>query len=92
MSDLEIKVETSKPGMDELRPALDAALKKQFPGGMMKSTWDGDVLNLSGPGAQGSIVFHGGHLVGRATLKPPASMMRGVIEDKVTKVLTEAAG
>lgn len=92
MSDLEIKVATSKPGMDELRSALDAALKKQFPGGMMKSSWDGDVLNLSGPGAQGTIVFNGGHLVGRATLKPPASMMRGVIEDKVKKVLTEAAG
>lgn len=92
MSDLEIKVATSKSGMDEVRPSLDAALKKQFPGGMMKTSWDGEVLNLSGPGAQGTVVFNGGHLVGRATLKPPASMMRGVIEEKVSKALTEAAG
>lgn len=89
---MEIKVATSKAGMDEARPALDAALKKQFPGGMMKTTWDGDVLNLSGPGAQGTIVHEEGHLVGRATLKPPASMMRTVIEEKVSKALNEAAG
>ncbi|MDA8017391.1 MAG: polyhydroxyalkanoic acid system family protein [Thermoanaerobaculia bacterium] len=83
---------TSKPGMDVIRPDLDAALKKQFPGGMMKTSWDGDVLNLSGPGAQGTVVLEGGHLLGQATLKPPASMMRAVIEEKVTKALTEAAG
>ena len=92
MSEVEIKVATEKAGMDEIRPDLDAALKKQFPGGMMKTTWDGDVLMLSGPGAQGTVVFNSGHLVGQATLKPPASMMRAVIEEKVGKALTEAAG
>lgn len=92
MSDLEIKVATPKSGMDEVRPALDAALKKQFPGGMMKTRWDGDVLHLSGPGAQGTVVHEAGHLVGRAALKPPASMMRAVIEEKVSKALNEAAG
>lgn len=91
MSDLEIKISTAKSGMEELRPALDAALKRQFPGGMMKTSWDGDVLKLTGPGALGTVEFDDGHLVGRATLKPPASMMRTVIEEKVSKALIEAA-
>lgn len=92
MSELEITIPTSKSGMDEIRPSLDTALKKQFPGGMMKTAWEGDVLNLSGPGAQGTVVFDAGQLVGQATLKPPASMMRPVIEQKITAALTEAAG
>lgn len=92
MSELEITISTPKSGMEEIRPALDVALKKQFPGGMMRTSWDGEVLNLSGPGAQGTVVFDSGRLVGQATLKPPASMMRPVIEEKITAALTEAAG
>ena len=86
-----IEFNTSKPSMEEIRPSLDAALHKQFPGGMLKRTWDGDVLKLTGPGAEGSIVLDGGKLVGRASLKPPASMMRGAIEEKISAAMKEAA-
>lgn len=92
MSDVKIEFGTSKTSMSEIRPTLDSALKKQFPGGMLKRSWDGDVLVLSGPGATGSIVLEGDKLVGRAQLKPPASMMRAVIEEKVTAAMKEAAG
>ena len=92
MSELRIEIETAKPSMVEVRPALDAALQEQFPGGMLKRTWDGDVLRLSGPGAQGSVVFDGGKLVGQADLKPPASMMRPIIEQKISNALAKAAG
>lgn len=92
MSDLEIEQATSHRDMAELRPALDAALQKQFPGGMLNRSWQGDVLQLSGPGASGSIVLEAGRLVGRASLKPPASMMRGLIEQKITAAMKEAAG
>ena len=91
MSDLTIEFDTSKAGMAEIRPTLDAALKKQFPGGMLRRQWDGDVLTLSGPGASGSIIFEKGKLVGRAQLKPPASMMRPMIEEKITAAMQEAA-
>ncbi len=90
MSQITIEFDTTKSSMSEIRPILESALQKQFPGGMLKRKWDGDVLVLSGPGASGSITLENGKLVGRADLKPPASMMRPVIEEKVTAAMQEA--
>jgi len=87
MSELVIEVVTTRTSMAELRPGLDDALAKEFPGGLLQRRWNGDVLELSGPGAQGTIVFSEGRLVGRATLGPPASFMRAMIEQKVGAVL-----
>lgn len=91
VSDLRLERETAK-SLDELRPQLDAALAEQFPGGMLKRQWDGDVLRLSGPGANGTIVLEPGRLVGEAELAPPASLMRGTIEQKIAAALTKAVG
>ena len=91
MSDLTIEVETAKPSMEEIRPALDEGLKEAFPGGLLKWRWEGDVMHLSGPGAQATIVLEDGRLVGRAHLKPPASMMKPVIEQKISSVMKKAA-
>jgi hypothetical protein len=91
MSDLTIEVETSKASMDDVRPALDAGLKEEFPGGMLKWSWEGEVLHLSGPGAKGTIWIEEGRLVGRAHLGPPASLMRPVIEQKINRVMKKAA-
>jgi hypothetical protein len=87
MSDLFIEVVTVRASMAELRPILDAALQKEFPGGMLQRRWNGEVLELSGPGAQGTIVLEAGRIVGRATLRPPASLMRGMIEQKIGNVM-----
>jgi hypothetical protein len=92
MAELMIEVPTAKGTMEELRAALDAALAKEFPGGMLGRKWEGDVLRLSGPGASGSIELVEGKLVGRADLRPPASMMRGLIEQKVGSAMRVAAG
>lgn len=91
MSELNIEVETAKSSMEEIRPALDAGLKQEFPGGMLKWHWEGDVMHLSGPGAKATIAYEGGKLVGRASLKPPASMMKPVIEQKISSVMKKAA-
>lgn len=91
MSDLTIEMETSKSSMDEVRPSLDAALKEAFPGGMLKWHWEGDVMHLSGPGAKATIVLENGMLVGRAHLKPPASLMKPVIEQKISAVMKKVA-
>jgi hypothetical protein len=91
MSDLTIEVETAKASMEEIRPALDAHLKEAFPGGMLKWSWEGDVMHLSGPGAKATIALEDGRLVGRAHLKPPASMMRPIIEQKISQVMKKAA-
>lgn len=91
MSALTIEVPTAKSSMEELRVTLDAALKEEFPGGMLKWRWEGDVMQLSGPGAKGTILLEAGQLVGRAELGPPASMMRPIIEQKMSRVLQKAA-
>jgi hypothetical protein len=91
MSDLTIEVETAKPTMGDIRPVLDAGLKEAFPGGMLKWRWEGDVMHLTGPGADATIVLEDGRLVGRAHLKPPASLMKPVIEKKISTVMKKAA-
>lgn len=91
MSDLVIEIPTERR-MPELRRALDEALHLHFPGGLLARRWEEDVLHLSGPGAEGTIRLADGVLVGRAALRPPASMMRGLIEQKVSEALRQAAG
>jgi hypothetical protein len=90
MSALMIEVPTAKSS-EELRETLDAALKEEFPGGMLKWRWEGDVMELWGPGAKGTILLENGQLVGRAELKPPASLMRPVIQQKMTAVMKKVA-
>ncbi|MFL6290998.1 MAG: polyhydroxyalkanoic acid system family protein [Thermoanaerobaculia bacterium] len=90
MSDLTIEVPTAKMSMEELRAALDAGLKQEFPGGMLKWSWEGDVMHLTGPGARATIALEDGLLVGRAHLAPPASLMRPVIEKKISTVMKKA--
>jgi hypothetical protein len=90
--ELTIVIERVSLTIEELRPRLDEALQKEFPGGMLQRQWNGDVLELSGPGARGSIVLEAGQLVGRATLSPPASLMRSLIEQKVGAALRAVVG
>lgn len=92
MSQLTLEFPTSKTCMDDLRADLDAAIQSEFPGGMMKREWDGDVLRLKGPGAEGTVTFENGCLVGRATLGGPALLMKPVIQSKMTAVLKRIAG
>lgn len=91
MADLLIELEIDGESMAEVRPRLDAALTKNFPGGMLQRRWEGDVLHISGPGANGTIVFEGGKLVGRATLRPPASLMKSMIEEKIAGAMRDVA-
>ncbi|HEX5761052.1 MAG TPA: polyhydroxyalkanoic acid system family protein [Thermoanaerobaculia bacterium] len=91
MSTLRIVVDGVARPMAELRPALDARIKEEFPGGMLKWSWDGDVMHLSGPGAKGTIHLEGGRLVGQAELGAPATLMRPVIEQKITRAMQRAA-
>jgi hypothetical protein len=91
MAELVIEVPTAKSSMAELRARLDELLAQQFPGGMLQRRWEGDVLHVWGPGAKGTITFEGGRLVGRAELGPPASLMKGIIEQKISTALKVAA-
>ena len=90
--ELLIEVPTSASSIEELRNRLDTAFQGEFPGGMLQRRWNGEILELTGPGARGAITLEGTRLVGRATLNPPASLMRGLIEQKVGAALRQAAG
>jgi hypothetical protein len=91
MSEMRLEFATAK-SIEQVREALNTALQREFPGGLLQRRWEGDVLVLSGPGAKGSIVLEDGKLIGRAELAPPASLMRGMIEQKVGAALKDAAG
>ncbi len=90
MANLTIEVPTAK-SWEELRQTLDAALKEEFPGGMLKWAVEGDQIRLWGPGAKGTVLLEDGRLVGRAELGAPASMMKPVIEKKMKKVMEQVA-
>jgi len=92
MAELKMSFETRHGSMEEIKPLLDQALNEQFPGGMLQRKWNGDVLELSGPGAKGEIRYEGGQLVGFADLKPPASLMQGMIEEKISSAMKKALG
>lgn len=92
MSEIHLEFPTATTSMAEVRPLLDEALREEFPGGMMKSHWEDDVLHLNGPGAEGTVTHEGDKIVGRATLRPPATLMKPVIEKKMNQVLGKAAG
>ena len=66
--------------------------RSSFPAAWLQRRWDGDVLRLSGPGAQGTVTYEAGRLIGRADLRPPASLMRPIIEEKMASALRKVAG
>lgn len=92
MSEVVVLVPTLKNGMSEIRPALEAIFEREFPSGILEHTWDGETVRLSGPGAVGTIVYRDGQLIAQANLRPPASLLKPVIQQKMTEALREAAG
>ena len=90
MADLEFSAPTAATSLDELRPALDAALG-EISGGFLQEHWEGDVLRLSGSGLSGTVTLNGGHLVLRGTLRPPASFFRSMFEPQVVAALRKVA-
>ena len=92
MANLLIEAETGRSRLDEMRAEIDAMIAKHFSPSLLKCRWEGDVLRLSGPGARGTMVFDTGKLRVRATLKPPASLVRHVIEHKIRAAFADALG
>ncbi len=92
MKRLDIVLETGESEIGELRPILDAAITEHFDDGFLHHRWDGDVLCLSGPGAQGSIVHESGCLKLRAELRPPASWVHRTIRRRIEAALDDLAG
>lgn len=92
MARLRIEAETGRSSLEEMRGEIDAMIAKHFPAGLLEGRWDGDVLRLRGPGARGTMVFDTGRLRVEARLKPPASLLRTVIEQKIKAAFADALG
>ncbi len=92
MAHLRIEAETGKSSMEDLRADIDAMIAKHFPPGLLECRWDGEILRLTGPGADGTMAFATGLLRVEATLKPPASLVRHVIEHKIKAAFADALG
>lgn len=92
MAELLIEAETGKATLDDIRGDVDATLSRHLPTELLDIRWHGDVLHITGPGAQGTMVFDAGRLRVEATLKPPASLMRPVIEHKIKAAFVDAFG
>ena len=90
MSQLDIRVPLGNRSFEEIRPALDAALERDLPNGLVSAKWDGDRLVISGSGVNGAIFQQDGHLVAQAKLRLPASLMRPMFEQRVGEVLHDA--
>ncbi len=90
MAQLLIEQHTGAVSLDDVRGDIDTTLEKHLPGGLLAYRWDGDVLRITGPGADGTLEFDGGLLRLQASLRPPASMLRQAIEHKIRAAFAEA--
>lgn len=91
MEEVRVAIPTNRTEMSEIRPDLDEALANLLAPGWLESRWEGDILHLEGPGAEATVHLESGQLIGQARLGPPASLMRSVIEEKVTRLLRRVA-
>lgn len=91
MSSIDIRHDhTHSP--DEARSVIQAMLTKlsdRFP---LKTDWLGDALNFSGAGVKGLIELLPGQVHVAANLSFPASLMQGMIEGEIQRVLQEKLG
>ena len=90
MAELLVEAETGASSLEQIRGEIDATLQKHLPGNLLACRWEGDVLCISGPGAEGTMVFEDGRLKVRASLKPPASMLKPAIEHKIRAAFADA--
>ena len=91
MKTLDLELDTGAAKMSDLRPILDAAIEDHFGDGFLRHRWEGDVLQLSGPGARGSLSWEAGRLKLHAVLKPPASWAHRVIRRKLDAAFEDVA-
>jgi len=91
MKTLDLELETGGAEMSELRPILDRAIGDHFGGGFLRHRWEGDVLQLSGPGARGSLIWEAGRLKLRVELRPPASWAHRTIRRKLDAAFEDVA-
>ncbi len=89
VSDWRIEVPTEFQSMAEARSALEQAFIVSEVA--IEHSWVGEELHLRGPGAHGQVSWQAGALIGRATLRPPASFFAAVIQNEFEKVLRRAA-
>ena len=77
---------------DAARQAIDAMASKLTEKFQVRSSWAGDVLNLSGSGVDGAIKLVPGAVNVVAELGFPASLMTDTVKNEIKRVLKEKLG
>jgi FAD/FMN-containing dehydrogenase len=90
MARFEFTVPTTRP-VAQVKAALDAGLAARLPGGRIRRVWEGDVLRLTGMGADGTVTVEPGRIHALVELKPPLSFMKGKVEQGLRETAEQAA-
>jgi hypothetical protein len=87
MREFLIEHPTSAESWEEVRPRLEAALRRNLDPGMLREQWHQETLRLVGFGVDAVIELAEGKLRARAALGPPASLFRAKIEAALRSAL-----
>ena len=87
MAEFLIEHPTSAESWEEVRPRLEAALRKNLDPGLLREQWQQETLRLIGFGVDAVIELEDGKLRARAALGPPASLFRAKIESAIRAAL-----
>jgi len=77
---------------DAARQAIDAMAAKLAEKFSLRNSWTGDVLSFNGAGVEGAIKLVPGAVNVVAELGFPVSMMKGMVESEIERVLKEKLG
>lgn len=91
MSSIDIRHAHALPD-DDARKAIEAMAAKLTEKFSLESSWVGDALSFNGSGVNGMIALLPGQVHVTAKLGFPVSMMKGMVEDEIERVLREKLG
>ncbi|MGH8038873.1 MAG: polyhydroxyalkanoic acid system family protein [Stenotrophomonas sp.] len=91
MSSIDIRHAHALPD-DSARQAIEAMAAKLTEKFSLETNWVGDALEFKGSGAKGLIALLPGQVHVTAELGFPVSMMKGMVENEIERVLKEKLG
>jgi putative polyhydroxyalkanoate system protein len=91
MSSIDIRHAHALPD-DGARKAIESMVAKLTEKFSLESSWVGDALKFNGSGVKGLIELLPGQVHVTAELGFPVSMMKGMVESEIQRVLQEKLG
>ena len=83
---------TSLKPFDDFRRDLDLAIRLSRVAHMLSHSWSAQNMSITGPGAQGKLLFREGHVHAEIRISFPAIMLHDRIVGDIRRMLESAAG